>query len=163
MQSYVRFTLMFFCLIASTGSAVASAETLADVTRSREIVTEALKARAAKQLAAYLKLMQEASQLRPHMPGMMVRLAGAYSHKLEALDLLERVARMGLVFNLAGDVDFATLKDDPAFRAVVDTMSANLRPSVNSETAFELTEKDFLPEGLAYDEKTRSFFVSSVH
>ena len=166
MQSCVRFALMFFCLIASTGPAGVSAETLADVTRSREIVAEALKARAAKQSAAYLKLMQEASQLRSPMPGLMVRLAGAHSvngHRLEALDLLVRVARMGLAFNLAGDADFANLKDDPAFRAVADTMSANLRPSVNSETAFELAEKDFLPEGLAYDEKTRSFFVSSVH
>src|SRR6185369_12033744 len=73
------------------------------------------------------------------------------------------VSRMGLSFNLGKDADFADLKDDLRFQKVTDTMSANLQPVVKSETAFELAEKDFLPEGLAYDQKTKSFFVASVH
>ncbi len=153
-------------LVMFVGAIHAHAETLTEMTRSREIVAEALKARAAKQSSEYLKLMQEAFQLRPNMPGMMVRLAGAYSvngEKDKSIDLLGQVARMGVSFNLAKDTDFANLKDDSRFRSVADTMSTNLQPLIKSEAAFELAEKDFLPEGLAYDAKTKSFFVASVH
>lgn len=31
------------------------------------------------------------------------------------------------------------------------------------EIAFTIAEKDLIPEGIAYDEKSRSFFVSSIH
>jgi len=148
--------------------------TPADLARARTLAAEALKARTANRPAEYLQLMQEGIVFRPNMPGMMHRLAGAYAanvsnsaaggdNRERALGLLEKLARMGLAFNVAGDADFAALKDDVRFRAVVEAMAENTQPVVKSRPAFELAEKDFLPEGIAYDEHTRSFFIASVH
>jgi hypothetical protein len=110
--------------------------------------------------------MQAAYAARPNMPGMMLRLAGAHAvngQPDKALPLLERIAAMGLVFNLAADPDFAGLKDTPRFLAITAAMSANRQPLIKSIPAFELPEKDFLAEGLAHDSRTGNFYIASVY
>ncbi|MEP7157232.1 MAG: hypothetical protein ABI905_15735 [Betaproteobacteria bacterium] len=168
----IYLAIVFSCLVNA-----ALAETSADLVHARAITANALKARAANKPAEYLSLMQEAFPFRPNMPGMMLRLSGAHAASLagmagtpvaevnreKSLALLEQIARTGLYFNIAADPDFAGLKDEPRFRAVVDAMAINAQPFVKSVPAFELAEKDFLPEGIAYDEGTRSFFIASVH
>ena len=79
-----------------------------------------------------------------------------------ALAGLRDFSEMGLVYDLAADDDFATLKGSSQFAAVMQRMVANKRPVSHSTVAFPLTEPDLIPEDLAYDPKTRRFFVSSV-
>lgn len=181
MNSFAKIFHAVLFLLLYENAIPACAETFADLARARALTGEALKARTANHPAEYLKLMREGFDFRPNSPGMMHRLAGAYAvnataaadgsvapvvvseNKEKSLAMLEHIARMGLVFNLGGDADFAGLKDEPRFRAVVDAMAATSQPFVKSVPAFELEEKDFLPEGIAYDDRTRSFFIASVH
>ena len=96
----------------------------------------------------------------------MRQLAGAQSvngKQAHAMGLLEKLAATGLAFNLAADPDFAALKGDARFRAVLEKMSANWKPLTKSQAAFEIGEKDFLAEGIAYDQQTRTFYVASVY
>ena len=81
----------------------------------------------------------------------------------EALAILERLARMGVAFDLEADADFAGIKGSPGFRAVVERMKALEAPVGSSRPAFTIPEKDLLPEGVAHDPKTKAFYVSSVH
>jgi sugar lactone lactonase YvrE len=46
---------------------------------------------------------------------------------------------------------------------VAEGFKALLQPLGRSREAFRLAEKDLITEGIAYDEKTSAFFVSSVH
>ena len=181
MNSFAKIFQLGLFLVICANAGLVCAETFADLARARTLTGEALKARMANHPAQYLKLMREGFDFRPSSPGMMHRLAGAYAvnatapadafttpgamadNKEKSLAMLEHIARMGLVFNLTGDTDFMGLKDEPRFRAVVDAMAASSQPFVKSTPAFELDEKDFLPEGIAYDDRTRSFFIASVH
>lgn len=80
----------------------------------------------------------------------------------EALAILERLARMGVAFDLAKDDDFARIKASPGFPDVVKHMAALDARLGTSSVAFTIAEKDLLPEGVAHDPKTGAFFVSSV-
>lgn len=80
-----------------------------------------------------------------------------------ALSALEQIASMGLAYEAESDSDFVALRDDAAFRAVLEQFRRNRLPIGSAEVAFRLTEKDFIPEGIAFDEVERYFFVGSVH
>jgi sugar lactone lactonase YvrE len=81
----------------------------------------------------------------------------------EALAILDRLARMGVAFDLAKEDDFAAIKASSGFQGVVRRMAALRAPLGTSSVAFTIGEKDLLPEGVAHDAKTGAFFVSSVH
>ncbi len=51
----------------------------------------------------------------------------------------------------------------PGFAEVRRALEVNRRPVVKSTVAFTLPERDLLTEGIAYDPRTRAFFVGSVH
>jgi hypothetical protein len=81
----------------------------------------------------------------------------------EAVRILERFVRMGVTFDIAADPDFARIKASAGFRDVAARMAAIDRETVGSSpVAFTIPEKDLLTEGVAYDPRTRAFFVSSV-
>jgi sugar lactone lactonase YvrE len=69
---------------------------------------------------------------------------------------------MGLVYDLAADSDFASLRGTGEWTDILRRMEANRRPVARARTAFALGEADLIPEDIAYDAKTARFFVSSV-
>lgn len=79
----------------------------------------------------------------------------------EALRELETAASFGLRFD-ADDGAWSTLAADARFNAIVSKMRARSAPIVRSETAF-LLEKDLIPESVAFDPKSGSFFVGSMY
>lgn len=142
------------------------AQGLAQLADARKVFAEARAAREKGNAAEYLRLMRQAQRLRPDQPGAMYRLAGALAlngKKDEALRLLNKVEAQGLFFNAAADADFAAMRDDPEFRKTLSRMQDNLRPREISDVAFRIPDRDFLPEGIAYDPVTQAFFVASVH
>ena len=158
--------LRILVLSSVFASLTATAESAQDVANARRIDREALAARKEGNNAQYLARAREAFQLRPNMPGARLRLAGALARIKQADDAfaqLEKIATQGLAFDIVRHPDFATLKELPRFQTIIESMAANVRPIVASSIAFELAEKDFLSEGIAYDEKTRDFFVASVY
>jgi len=70
---------------------------------------------------------------------------------------------MGLVYDVGADDDFASLRDTPEFRRVLDRVAQSKSPVSHAAAAFTIPARDILPEDIAYDSKTRRFFISSVH
>jgi hypothetical protein len=155
--------LAAFCF-ASVGEC--AAQGLKQLAEARKVFGEARAAREKGDAVGYLKLMREAQRLRPDQPGAMYRLAGAYAlngkHD-EALKLLDRIEAQGLFFNAANDADFASMRDQPAFQKTLSRMKDNMKAREVSDVAFRIADREFLPEGIAYDPKSKTFFVASVH
>jgi len=116
-------------------------------------------------LAEDLAQLRAASERRPQHPTLLYKLGVALAvngKREEALDALERVAAMGMVYDAANNGDLVALGDDPRFRAIVASFARNAEPIGTATPAFTIPEKGLIPEGLAYDSATGRFFVSSV-
>ncbi len=132
------------------------------VTDSRKLQREALEAYKAKDYATFLAKIRGASDLRPDHPTLLYYLAGAYTmngRNDEALSTLERVGRMGMVYEIAKEADFEPLRTDKRFEGVVEAFKKNAQPIGKASRAFT-TVMGLITEGLAYD--GQRFFVGSV-
>ena len=125
-------------------------------------------ARAAIQANDYTKLRALLLELKPLLPG-NVRIAynlavaeAKLGNASGAVAALRRVARMGLIFDLAADDDFSALRDSAEFRAVLKQMDENRKPVMHSAEAFALGDADLIPEDIAFDPKTGRYLISSV-
>ena len=106
-----------------------------------------------------------ALRLRPNHPGLTYNLAAAHARngeRDEAVALLERYAGMGLVAQAGTDDDFESVRGDSGFASVLERLDANRQPVGTSTEAFRLADPRMIPEGIAYDPVTETFFVSSV-
>lgn len=168
MGQFMRAAVMAaFCIgLIHEGLAQEVAPGLKQLADARRLFTEARAAREKGNPAEYLRLMREAQRLRPDQPGAMYRLAGALAlngKRDESLALLQKIEAQGLFFNAATDADFASIRDTPEFQKAFARLKDNMRPREVSDVAFRIAERDFLPEGIAYDPATKAFFISSVH
>ena len=162
----MRMLIRILALLAIVVSANSVATTAQDVARARQIEREVMAAREAGDNPRALVLAEVVYRLRPHQPGAKLRYAAALarsSQNEKSLALLEELAAQRLSFALVANADFAMLVDQPRFRRVVEQMAINARPLVASSVAFTLDEKDFLAEGIAFDTRTRDFFLASVY
>src|SRR4051812_1798697 len=110
--------------------------------------------------------MKRALELRPNYGLYTYYLAVGYAlngNQQEAFSWLNRLAEMGLVYNVAANEDFKSLRDTADFTAIVARFKHNAEPVGSSELAFSINEKGLVPEGLAYDPITRTFFIGSVY
>jgi len=82
-----------------------------------------------------------------------------------ALGILARLAAEGAVsvFDAPTDSAFAGLVSGPDFRPIAASIERARRPISHSATAFELAERDLIPEGTAYDTRTRTLYLSSFY
>jgi len=115
---------------------------------------------------AFLVESQAIALLAPRSLRARYNLACAHAllgQEAESLAILDRLARMGVAYDLAADGDFARIKGSAGFRAVVERMAALQTPVGSSRVAFTVADKELLPEGVTHDPKTGAFFVSSVH
>jgi sugar lactone lactonase YvrE len=125
-------------------------------------------ARQAVQAKDYVRLRENLRELKPLMPGnprIVYNLAAADARlgdREAAFAGLLNLARMGLVYDLAADADFGSLRKSNGFAEIVRQMGDNRKPAGHSSRAFTLAEPDLIPEDIAYDAKTGRFFVSSV-
>lgn len=128
--------------------------------------TLARKAYQEKDYSAFLANMKKAAELRPNHPRLMFNLAAAYAlngNAGEALQLLGQMTEIGLVFPADKDSDFDSIKASAEFRAILEKVAHNKLPVVHGAPAFTLHEKGFIPEGIAYDPATRTFYLGSVY
>ena len=125
-------------------------------------------ARESVQSKDYVKLRATLRELRPLIPGnprIVYNLAASearLSNREAALALLHDLAGMGLNYDLAADDDFASLRESPEFHKVLERVARNKRPVSSAAPAFPIAGLDLIPEDIAYDAKTRRFFLSSV-
>ena len=101
---------------------------------------------------------------RPADPALwfyMARFQAELADKRAAVAALEKVLELGEGF-LPPRTDFANVWDDPAFQAVRASLEAKLPRLDYAPTAFELQDRALIPEGIAYDIPSRTFFVGSI-
>jgi sugar lactone lactonase YvrE len=119
-----------------------------------------------KDWPALLENARAAERLRPGTAGLVFNVAIAEArmgHADESARLLDGLLDRGLDFGIEGEEDFAAVRNTPAFAALFRHAAQLAKPAGKSEVAFRIPERDLLTEGIAWDPKTRSFFVSSVH
>lgn len=75
---------------------------------------------------------------------------------------LDKVDALGEGFLPARELGFEKVWGDPAFQAVRARLEARLPRLDFAPTAFELGDRELLPEGIAHDEHSHSFFVGSI-
>lgn len=151
------------CLCAGRGGALAQSGEQHD---ARYYETLAVKAYQSKDYAAFLENMKQAAALRPDHPRIVYNLSAAYAlngRKEEAVGGLTRLARMGLAYDAEKDDDFASIRDSREFANVLALLQKNRSPVGVASQAFTVREKGLVPESVAYDSSTRSFYVSSVY
>ena len=125
-------------------------------------------AREAVQAKDYAKLRATLLELQPLIPGnprIAYNLAASEAklgNREAALTVLRNLAGMGLVYDLAADENFASLRESPEFRDVLARIAQNRKPVSGAVAAFPIAGLDLIPEDIAYDAKTRRFFLSSV-
>lgn len=155
--------MLYFCLVAVVVPIKAQEN---PVPTAQELFREAMTAARNNDLATFLERMEKVVQLRPNHPSMTYMLARAYmfnGRTEEALQTLEHLAAMGMTTNLAGSEEFQSLQQTEQFKKILTAFEHNRQPVSGSSRAFSLPEKNFIPEGVAYDSRDGSFFVGSVY
>lgn len=115
---------------------------------------------ARRTVAAVEKLLQQ----RPADATLWFFLARSHARLGDAaacVAALEKVNELGDGF-LPARGDFARVWDDAAFQAVRRKLEARLPTLDYAPTAFEIDDRSLMPEGIAYDAPSRSFFVGSA-
>jgi len=125
-------------------------------------------ARQAIESKDYAKLRATLEELRPLLPGnprILYNMAAAdavLGHRQRALEELLSLASAGLIYDLAADSDFSSLRDSAEYAAVLKKMEQNRAPVAGATHVQTLPERDMLPEDIAYDPKKREFLIGSV-
>lgn len=120
----------------------------------------------AKNYSSFLANISKAAELRPNHPRLMYNLAAAYAlngKSDEALAELSILSEMGLVMPAARENSFAVLYESTRFKEIVAAFERNKGKVGEASEAFTIKERGLIGEGVAYDAKTDSYFVSSVH
>jgi sugar lactone lactonase YvrE len=133
--------------------------------RAQQFEKQAGAAYEAKDFAAYLANVKQAAELRPNHPRLLYHLARAYAlggNRQEAVRLLERLAKMGMLTRLETDDELKKQLAASDLQNLKTLFERNRKPLNVSSRAFTLPEKDLITEGVAYDSVSRRFFVGSI-
>lgn len=168
--SFNRRAVKFFSLVAGLVFLALCAPNLpaqetSALVRSQQFEKQAREAYEAKDFAAYLVNAGDAVALRPNHPRLLYNLAKASAlggKPQEAVRLLERLAKMGMLTRLETDAELQKLLPPESFQILKILFERNRQPVNASSRAFTLPEKDLLTESVAYDSVSRRFFVGSV-
>lgn len=136
-----------------------------DRTALQEAVTRARAAHDAKDPAAFREWSLKVAALAPRSTRALYNLACAHAlngDAAAAVALLDRLTRMEVATQAAQDPDFDAIRKRPEFAAALERARPLAAHLGSSERAFTLPEKDLITEGVAYDPRTRAFFISSV-
>jgi sugar lactone lactonase YvrE len=125
-------------------------------------------AREAVQAKDWAKLRDTLAEFAPLVPGnprVAYNRAAAEArlgNRAAALAALRDWSEMRLVYDVAADEDFASVRDAPEFAAVVARVAKSKEAVGRPTVAFAVPGSDLLPEDIAYDPATQRFFISSV-
>lgn len=143
-----------------------SAQEATPLIRAQQFEKQASEAFQKKDFAAFLSNIRQAAELRPNHPRLLYNLAKAYAlndNPAEAVRLLERLARMGMLTRFENDKDFENRIAAGDFQKIKNLFAVNRQPLNQSLRAFTLPEKDLVAESVAYDSVSKNFFAGSIH
>lgn len=110
----------------------------------------------------HLVRMREEVGYHPNIVFALARADAALGRTEDALAWLQTFAASGLTRDLANDSALAPLREAPGWAPVAERIAANARPVSTAQPAFTLPDSAFMPEGIAFDPRTRRFFLSSL-
>lgn len=93
-------------------------------------------------------------------------LAAAKEHlreSREALSLLKECLALREGFDPSSDPAFAEFKETKEFTTLIESVHKDFPSIAQAREAFRTTEKDLVPEGLAYDPQRNAFYMSSLN
>lgn len=113
----------------------------------------------------YYKLAKECYALNSFSISVLYNLAvaSALQNKTEeSVKTIERLLKNDVSFEYFKDPVFDTLKNNEAFIVLKNEFEGKKKIITNSSLAFEIAEKDLIPEGITYDPISESFFLGSL-
>jgi len=164
LRSFALLVLVCFCGIGSNITVLFSQSSKPKT--GIDFINEGMAAYQKKDYRIYLEKLEKAYRVIPGYSVLMYYLSSAHAlngQKKEALNWLKKVVSTGLYFPIAGDSDFNSLKDSSQFNALLEKLEVNKRPIKNSKIAFKIKEKDLIPEGITYNPKNKTFYISSIY
>ena len=102
---------------------------------------------------------------RPNDPTLyfyLARFHGQLGERKAAVEALEKVLEYGDGFLPAKKDGWEVIWDDPAFQSVLGRIEAKLPRMDFAPTAIELEDRTVIPEGIAWDPASKSFFIGSI-
>lgn len=139
----MRFALLAFLLAAAIPAAAQDTDAHA---RVRAAIHEALKKRPDDATLHFF----------------LARVEALGGNAAAATQALEETEKLGDGFLPAKQLGFEKVWDDAAFQAERARMEAKLPRLDYAPTAVQLEDRGLLPEGMAYDAPSESFFVGSI-
>jgi hypothetical protein len=112
-------------------------------------------------LEKYLKLLD----MVPHKPDInyqVAKIQAALGDSQKALEYLKKALSLGYPLDKGLDESFNVLKESPGYQEIRAMIESLKIPIGNSRTAFSLSERDLLPEGIAYDSGEGCFYLGSL-
>jgi sugar lactone lactonase YvrE len=151
--------LLLACLASSPRARAASPE-------AKRLYDVAVTAYQAKDYSGFLAAAKKMLALEPENPKYIYNVACAEALTGDTAGASRHLTALlgkGLSFGVEDDADLAALRASKDFEPVRKLLDRLKEPVSSSQVAFSLPEKDQIPEGIAYDPSSRTWFVSSVH
>jgi SMP-30/Gluconolactonase/LRE-like region len=120
----------------------------------------------AQQIRDQVVAVQKLQPTLPDRGATLYFLAAAKEHlreSREALALLKECLALQEGFDPSGDPAFLELKETKQFTAQIENVHRDFPVVAQAREAVRTTEKDLVPEGLAYDEQRNIFYLSSLN
>jgi hypothetical protein len=125
----------------------------------------ATRAEAAGKYIEYQAHVRAVVEIAPSHPGVVYAMARAFARTGapdSAIAWLARLGRMGDNRDPNADSVFRPLASHPGYRDARNRLLANRLPILDGKVAFEIGDRDFLPEGIAYDSVGARFLLGSL-
>jgi sugar lactone lactonase YvrE len=161
-----RGLVLFLLLVVGTVSASRARGEDDARQKALELQKKAIACHEGKDWKCFLESSRQAEALLPGNLRLVYNLACAESLTGDFAGAAKHLALLldrQLDLGIEGDEDLAPLRAAPEYAPVAQRLAALQTPVSTSTVAFRLPQKDLLTEGIAFDPKTRAFYVSSVH
>lgn len=155
-----RKVFAFWILLATVSALAQSA-----VETYGKVRAQAREAYLKKDYAAALPLLEQLYQFTNGSSRAVYNLASvaaAQGDKDRAFKWLGIFVDMGQAVDLSRDPSFKILESDARFKELTSRMQQNQESVNHSTVAFKIADPELLTEDIAYDAKTKSFYVSSI-
>lgn len=120
----------------------------------------------AKEIRDQIVAVEKLQKTLPDRGASLYFLAAAKQHlreTREALALLKECLALQEGFDPSGEPAFLELKSSKEFTTLIDGVHRDFPVAAQAREAFRTTEKDLIPEGLAYDSERNVFYLSSMN
>jgi hypothetical protein len=156
-------------LLAVMMSGAVAGQSAADVSGERgdrvaAAYREGFAAFRTRDYAAAADTFKRAYEINPGDDATVYFVAAAYAlggDRARAVEWLGKLADLKSCFS-PSPATFASIADSAEFKAVKERIAAASPAAHHAALAFTVTEKDLIPEGMAYDAAERVFYLSSL-